>query len=181
MDFRVTSRSFFAWSTSLLGNTDEGSRVSAEALALARQFGRAHDLAYALFVDALCALLRRDALVAGERAEEGATLCTDRGFRLFGAMVTIIAGWAVAESGDPDVGAARIADGLAAFDATGAGMMLHFFYALLGEAHLRAGRLREALAAVEQGLASLETSGRFYEAGLRRLEGELALALEPKR
>ena len=42
-------------------------------------------------------------------------------------------------------------------------------------------RVRIVVANVAEVKASLETSGRFYEAGLRRLEGELALALEPKR
>jgi predicted ATPase len=181
MDFRVTSRAFLGWATSQLGHGDEGSRLSAEALTLARQLGRSHDEAFALFVDALCGVLRRDAIVAGNRAEEGAALCAACGFRLFGAMVTMIAGWAVALNGAPDAGVARIGDGLVAFEATGAGMMLHFFLGLLAEAQLRAGQPERALASVERAVRALDTSGRFYEAELRRLEGELALALEPDR
>ena len=176
MDFRVTSASFLGWSTSLLGSTDDGGRFAAESVALARQLGRSHDEAFALFVDALCAVLRRDAGAAGRSAEEGGALCAERGFRLFGAMTAMIAGWAAAESGDPGAGLTRIRDGLAAFKATGAGMMLHFFLGLLGEAQLRAGLLEEAGATVEQGLRALATSGCFYEPELRRLQGELASA-----
>lgn len=55
-------------------------------------------------------------------------------------------------------------------------MMLHFHLALLGEAHRDAGRPVEALAAVERGLALLDTNGRFYEAELHRLKGERVFA-----
>ena len=92
-----------------------------------------------------------DASVAGKRAEEGAALCADRGFRLFGAMATMIKGRALAENGNAEAGATRVANGLAAFAANGAGMMLHVFLALLGEAHRRAGRLEQALAAIRAG------------------------------
>jgi predicted ATPase/DNA-binding SARP family transcriptional activator len=175
MDFRVTSRSFLSWATTLLGNAEDGRLLSAEAVALARTRSRLHDVAFALFVEALCALLRRDADVARERADAAAALSAEQGFRLFGAMTTMIGGWAAAVAGDPDAGATRIANGLDAFEATGAGMMRHFFLALLAEAHQRAGRLEQALATVELGLQSLSTSGRFYEAELHRLNGELLL------
>lgn len=60
-------------------------------------------------------------------------------------------------------------------------MMLHFHLALLGEAHRDAGRPVEALAAVERGLALLDTNGRFYEAELHRLKGERVFAINLKR
>ena len=56
-------------------------------------------------------------------------------------------------------------------------MMHHFYLALVGETRSAAGRPEDALAPVEQGLAELETNGRFYEAELHRLKGELLSAL----
>ena len=60
-------------------------------------------------------------------------------------------------------------------------MMHHFYLALVGETRSAAGRPEDALAPVEQGLAELDTNGRFYEAELHRLKGELLSALGPAR
>ena len=60
-------------------------------------------------------------------------------------------------------------------------MMHHFYLALVSETRSAAGRPEDALAPVEQGLAELDTNGRFYEAELHRLKGELLSALGPAR
>jgi hypothetical protein len=177
MDFRATSRAFLGWATTRLGDADGGDELTSEALALARRLGRPHDEAFALYISALCAVFRRDSAAAGARAHEGVALCAERGFGLFGAMATVIRGWAVAEEGDPDAGEALIEDGLAAFEASGAGMMLHLFLGLLGDARRRAGRPADALRAVEQGLADATTHGGFYVPELERLRAELLLTL----
>jgi DNA-binding SARP family transcriptional activator len=172
MDFRVTSRAFLAWARALEGDGGAG-ELAEEALARARLSPSPHDEAYALFMAACCAVLRRDTHVAGGRAGEAVTLCSERGFRLFGAMATVLNGWALAASGSADGGAAATLNGLTAFRATGARMMLPFFHGLLAEAYQWAGRLDDALAAADEGLSYVDSTNRFYEGELRRLRGEL--------
>lgn len=94
----------------------------------------------------------------------GAALCADSGFRLFGAMATMIAGWALAENGNADAEATRIADGLTAVAANGAGMMLPFFLACSARhTAARDGSSRRSPRS-EQGLGALATSGCYYKA-----------------
>src|SRR4051812_41961456 len=96
-------------------------------------------------------------------------------------MGTMIGGWATGARGEPEAGANALAEGLSAFQATGARMMLHFYLALLADTHRRAGRLDEALAAVENGLSKADASTRFYAPELYRLKGQLLSELRPKR
>lgn len=178
-DFQVTSRAFLGWTLTLIGEDGRAEDLLAEALALARERSHPFDEAFALFLNALCAVCRRDVEWASLRSQEALTLCSDRGFPLYAAMLGIIRGWTEAQQAEPEAGVAAILESLAALEATGARMMLHAYRALLAEAYWRAGRLDEALAAVEEGLAEVETNGRFYEAELHRLKGELLVALQP--
>ena len=76
-------------------------------------------------------------------------------------------------------GIEEIRDGLATWRSTGAEVGHPTLLALLADACGRAGRPREGLAAIEEGLAAVERSGeRFIEAELHRLWGEL-LGLSP--
>src|SRR5215210_4636417 len=136
--------------------------------------------AFALFLNALCAVCRHDLESARLRAEEALALCSDRGFPLFAAMAGIIhgcsaaAGGAGRRRGRDRRGPRRARDHWRTHDAA-------LLRALLAETYRSAGRLDDALAAVEEGLAETETNGRFYEAELHRLKGEMLFAFKPKR
>jgi DNA-binding SARP family transcriptional activator len=173
-DFRVTARCFLGWTLTLLGDDAKGRTLLAEGLALARRHSHAFDQAFALALNATAAAIRHDRTSARAHADEGLALSTDQGFPVFAAMTGMVRAWT---TGDPSA----VETGLTAMEDTGARMMLHFHLELLGEAHRDAGRPDDALAAVERGLALLDTNGRFYEAELRRLKGELMSAMNPKR
>jgi predicted ATPase len=75
----------------------------------------------------------------------------------------------------------QVRQGLAAWQATGAGIARTYYLALLAEAHRKAGQIEEGLAALAEALTVVDKSGeRFYEAELYRLKGELLLAQEGK-
>jgi predicted ATPase len=178
---QVTSRGFLACALSLLA-VDDGApqTLIAEGLHRARELPNAIDEAFALFLAAFCAAIVDDAEVAQRRAEELTALSRRHGLPLFAATGTVIGGWSEARQGDADTGARTVAEGIDAFKATGARMMLHAFLALLADAQRRAGDLEQALASVESGLSHVDASTRFYEAELRRLKGELLVALHPE-
>jgi predicted ATPase len=74
-------------------------------------------------------------------------------------------------------GGARIEDGLEAYRATGAGLFVPYFLALLGTAHGAAGEGAEGQRLLAEALDAGRTSGeRWFEAELYRLKGELSLA-----
>jgi predicted ATPase len=74
-------------------------------------------------------------------------------------------------------GIAQLHQGLAAWQATGAGVEQPYFLALLAEAYGKAGQVEEGLTVLAEALTVVDKSGeRFYEAELYRLKGELLLA-----
>ena len=73
-------------------------------------------------------------------------------------------------------GLAQIRQGLATYQAIGAGIFQSYYLALLAEAYGKAGQAEEGLTALAEALAVVDKSGeRFYEAELYRLKGELTL------
>src|SRR5262249_17953009 len=79
-----------------------------------------------------------------------------------------------AQQGEATKGIARIRDGLAAFEAVGARVTTPLFLTLLGEALALAGKLEEALTALDDGLATAAGSGvRGWDAEIHRLRAKL--------
>jgi predicted ATPase len=81
-----------------------------------------------------------------------------------------VAGWCMAENGDPDRGLTLGTQAIATLQAIQSRHFSAYLIGLLADTHLKAGHHVEALKAVEQGLAMAE---RFYTAELHRLHGEL--------
>ena len=74
-------------------------------------------------------------------------------------------------------GIARIESGLEAYRATGAGLFVPYFLALLGTTHGAAGEGAEGQRLLADALDAGRASGeRWFEAELYRLKGELSLA-----
>ena len=89
---------------------------------------------------------------------------------------TVLQGWALAEQGQSEEGISQIRQGLATYQAIGAGIFQSYYLVLLAEAYGKAGQAEEGLAALAEALTVVDKSGeRFYEAELYRLKGELTL------
>ncbi|MCA9145210.1 MAG: hypothetical protein KDB05_20585 [Planctomycetales bacterium] len=68
--------------------------------------------------------------------------------------------------------------GLDVFNMTGAQLSLCHFCALFGEAHLVVGNIEEAQRYIDEAIAAAATNGSgFYVAEIRRLRGEIMLAI----
>ena len=180
MAARRVPRAALACARSLLG-VEDGTPQSLieEALRRAREVPNPIDEAFSLFFAALCGVIEDHAQLAQWRAEELAALSLSHGLPMFAAMGQIIGGWAAAVQGEPESGAAAVADGIDAFEATGARMLLHVYLALLADAQRRAGRRDQSLASVEAGLSHVDASIRFCEAELHRLKGDVLSELHP--
>ena len=89
----------------------------------------------------------------------------------------ITQGWVLSEQGQGEEGIARLRQGLAAYRATGAELLRSFHLALLAEACGKIGQTAEGLVVVAEALDWVqEHGGRYYEAELYRIKGELLLA-----
>ena len=171
--------SHLAWALWYLGYPDQALKRSDEALALARRLAHPYSLGYALNFAAALHCFRREARQTRERAETTLTLSGEQGFPLWLAMGTILRSWARVEQGEGEEGLPQIQQGLAAFQAIGAGLGRTAFLALLAESYGRAGQADEGLRVLTEALAVAERNGeRLYEAEIHRLRGELTLHLK---
>jgi predicted ATPase len=172
----MSSLSFAALALWQLGYPDQALKSSEAAVTLAREVAHPLSLAFALDFAARCHQFRREGLSAQEQAEARIALSTEHGMPLFLAEGTISRGWALAEQGRGEEGITQMRQGLAAWQATGAGAFLPYFLALLADAYREVGQVDEGLGTVSEALTLVNRTGeRFYEAELYRLKGTLTL------
>lgn len=162
----------------LLGFPDQARRLAQEMLALARGLSNPLSLAFCyVFV----AFLHQQLHEAAEARAIGAAciaLCDEHGIEWERAWVAPSYGWGVAALGEIDEGIAIIRASLDLQRRKGNEVAVPQQLAILGEACWQAGKVADALEAVEKGLAtSSRTGDKYYDAGLWRLKGQL---LEPE-
>lgn len=166
----------YALSLWFLGDPGRAQTTMRAVLSKARGLGHFFTLAAVLIQAALIELLGRDAVAGRALAEETEALSAEHGFAFWGAVASILTGWASVQQGDAVRGSAAIAAALAKMQATGARYFLAFGYAFLAEGHLRGGAHADGLAAADAGLTLAESSlDRAYVPELWRLKGELLL------
>jgi predicted ATPase len=170
-------RWFHALALALYGDLAHARATSQSAIQLTEEIAHPFSQALALCFGAVMEQMIREPAAARRRAEGSARLAAEHGFELVGAWSRCILGWASAAEGQHTRGIADIRDGLNAATATGTSQFQPYFYGVLADACVRAGRIAEGLAAVQGGLESAHsTNERCYEAELYRLQGELLLA-----
>jgi ATP/maltotriose-dependent transcriptional regulator MalT len=119
-------------------------------------------------------IFRGDAARALGLAEEAAKLCDEHGFAYWHAMASAVRGQAWILRGESRAGVDELTRALGALRATGTRVFSTHILAFLADAHRRAGRLAEGLAAANEGVDVAEsTLDRTYRPELWRLKGEL--------
>jgi predicted ATPase len=122
----------------------------------------------------MAAVFARDVATVCARSDDCVTLASEHGFPFWAAWGRALQGWADAQKGESTTGIARIGDGLAAAEATGARALAPLNLTLLAEALALAGKIEEGLAALDDALAKAAISGvRGWNAEIHRLRGEL--------
>jgi predicted ATPase len=173
----VSCLSWLAWALWFLGYPDQALKRSQEALALAQELDHPFTLAFAQCIaGVLFHQLRREGQAAQEQSVALRRLSIEKGFVLFQAEGTIHRGWVQTEEGRVKEGIAQMRQGLAAFQATGAGLQRSRLLAWLAKGYGKAGQAEQGLSVLAEALALVEKIGeRYYEAELYRLKGELLL------
>jgi predicted ATPase len=177
IDPGVVCLSYAALAWWALGFADRARDRSRRALALAEDLSHPHSRALALVWAAWLCQFRREPHSTEELARAAVRLCGEHGYPLWKPMASILHNWALIEGGGkPAECIANMRQGLAELRATGAGLWQPCFFALIAEACIKANRIDEGLAIVDQALGMVqERFERFYEAELHRLKGELLL------
>lgn len=166
---------YTAWGQWMLGYPNRAAAQLDRCLALAQTFDHPFTLIYALQYAAVFHQFRRDAVATLTQAEAIIALAQQHGFTYYLGWGAILRGWAQVQQGQQAAGIAGLQQGLVSWQATGATLARHYYYGLLADAYLAIGHAEAGLAAVADGLATIPSSGRFWEAELYRLQGELLL------
>jgi predicted ATPase len=173
-DIGVSAFVHLSWALWHRGYPDQSARAADRALAYSRELGHAHTVANALYHGGVPAVFARDVATVYARSNDCVALASEHGFPLWAAYGRILQGCAVAQKGEAATGIARIRDGLAAAEATGARVHTPLFLTLLAEALALAGKIEKALAALDDASAKAAVSGeRGWNAEIHRLRGEL--------
>jgi predicted ATPase len=119
---------------------------------------------------------RRDVLAVHEHAEAAIALAIEQGFPLWAAWGTILRGWAQVMQGQGEEGVAQVRQGITAYRATGAALLVPYYYTLLGDVSAYLGHTENGLQALTEAHTLMEQhEERWWEAEVYRLRGVLLL------
>jgi class 3 adenylate cyclase/predicted ATPase len=176
-DLKAAGLAYLALTSILLGEVEAGLAHGRAAVAHAEELHHPHSICYALTFLAGAHAICGEASAAAAAAERASALAGEYGFPQWLAGASMIRGWARAQLGDIERGLAEGRRSVASLEATGTLIYVHLARYFLAQSLARAGEAEEAMALVEQLLAeAAATSGRWYEADLHRLKGDLLLA-----
>ncbi len=174
-------QSYAAWSLCVRGYPDQALHQQQEALRLAQELAHPYTLICALDWGAWLHQFRREGQVTQAQAETAMPMSSEHGFVEWFAHEQILRGWALAAQGQGEAGIAQMRAGLATWEAMGNKLYRPYQLLQLAEVHGTVGQAEEGLRVLAEARAAIpHREGRFYEAELWRLEGELRLALSPE-
>jgi predicted ATPase len=156
-----------------LGETERASALMADAFALAQDADHAYSLASAHEQAAILHQLRDEPTVTLDHAAAALEMARAAGFTHHVAIAQILWGWSRAAMGGTAEGLDELRAGIEAYRATGARMDLPYFLGLLADALLRAGRIDEGMAAIDEALAESGDRDYCHAAELHRLRALL--------
>ena len=146
--------------------------IIAEAISLAKELNDMHGLAVALHFAAFLAYYERNAAEVERFASDSIELSTRYSFTHWLAEGKVFRGWARSVSGDTAEGLSWIQDGIEDYRATGSMLNVLWCLVVKAEALHLADRTAEALQAIRDAEALVESSGaRWVCAELHRLHG----------
>ncbi len=172
----VACRSAAAFCLWFLGRPEQALKRNDEALALARELSHPYSLAFALGYSAWIHQLNQDVGAAERDADAAIAISSEREFPFWLLTGMILRGCALTAGNKVDEGIALMRQGLAGYQATGAGLMRPYYLALIAQALAMTGELEEAFRLMDEAEAAIRNSGeRWYEAELYRHKGRLML------
>jgi tetratricopeptide (TPR) repeat protein len=164
-----------------LGFPRRAEKAVTNAIALVKKLSSPFNEALCYTIHATYSSYRRDATKALEMAETALKISNERGFLHWIALGSFNRGWSLCRLGRVKEGLPILLDGMKMWKAMGAEMAVPTFQVLLAEVYQNAGKLKEALVSVEEGLAiAARNNDRHYDAELYRVKGELIEKVAPK-
>jgi predicted ATPase len=158
-----------------LGYPDQAYQMSCQALTLARELNHPFSMGWALIAATWLQQYSGDDNAVAEHADIAVALALEQSFPFWSAWARILRGSVLTKRSREREAVNQIREGLNLMrSATAAKIANTHFLGLLAEAYGKARKYEDGLAAVEEALIAVETTGeRFYEAELLRLKGDL--------
>jgi class 3 adenylate cyclase/predicted ATPase/DNA polymerase III delta prime subunit len=177
-DFKATAQAYLALASVVQGDISGGLANGRAALEHAERLRHPHSICYVLPFLAGAYLVAGSPEEAYPVTERTIALSSEYGFPQWSAGGLMLRGWAQLDLGKLDDGLADIRSSIDALEATGTLIWVQFARFLFAQALAKAGQTRLATELVDRILLELGgTSGRWYEAELHRLKGDLLLGL----
>jgi predicted ATPase len=159
-----------------LGYPEQSLGRSREALALARDLSHPFSLSYALNFAAILHHFRYEPQTAQALIQTSIGIASEQGLQLITMLGDVLAAGIIAEGESTRESLVRLHQSIEACRAVGSEMCWPYGLGIAAGVCLKAGRINEGLAAIEEALAVIDrTEERFYEAELHRVKGELLL------
>jgi predicted ATPase/class 3 adenylate cyclase len=159
-----------------LGYPDQALTRGIEAFTLAQELAHPASLAYVRYWVAFLYHHLREVGKTQKWADASIAVSTEHGFAYWPPQGMMLQGWVLAEQGQVAEGIIRMREGLAALQATGTDIQRAYSLGLLANAYRQVGRISEGLATLDEALTAVDkTGGRWGEAELHRLKGELLM------
>ena len=176
LDLGVRCRIHAALILWLLGYPAQALARLHEALALTHELPHPHTLAstrcWAAYVYQFC----WDVPAVHEQAEAAVALSIEQGFPFWVAAGTILRGWALAMRGQGEAGMAQVRQGITAYRATGAALLVPYYCTVLADVAAHLGDTEDGLQALAEAYALVEQHDeRWWEAEIHRLRGVVLL------
>jgi len=168
------AQTYLSLGHTLLGDIARGLAVGQNAVEFAEGLRHPHSICNALAFLAGVHVLCADADAAYPVAQRTVTLASEYEFPLWSAGGRMLRGWANSYLGHIEEGLPELRKSIKALEATGALIWVQFARYLFAQVLAKAGQFTDAMKVVDQALLMLVgTSGRWYEAELHRLRGDL--------
>jgi class 3 adenylate cyclase/tetratricopeptide (TPR) repeat protein len=152
----VSARAWLTFALTFCGRFKDAMRCGREALELAREVDHPFSTAWALAANTILHVELNDVEGALALGEEALRYCMEQEQAFWVAALLMAVGWAKTRAGNAEEGIAMAEQGFAAYEATGARLILSFFAALLSDCHLASGNLSAAEEWMERGFAIAE-------------------------
>jgi predicted ATPase len=165
-----------AFGLGCLGLLRQSEERTAELYGKARQLGPAGQVSLLLLLARMVLIVSRDNQRARTYTDEFQPLAVAHGLSLFVLVARFNRGWLNVRDGDGEVGLTEMRAALQAMHASNQVMWSSYAHFLLADAFSFIGRIDDALASLNEGLALAERTGAAWlDAELHRSKGELLL------
>jgi class 3 adenylate cyclase/tetratricopeptide (TPR) repeat protein len=175
-DQKSTGLCYLALTLTILGYLDSGLRAAENGLSHSQSLGGPHTINFSLCYLAAVHHIQRDGRKALERATQSLESAREQGFATWIGPSQTIVGASLISNREYEAGLKEISRGIHAYSEMEAAAYQPFWTCLYAQGFAAAGKLDEALGALDQALAISERTGeRFYLTELQRQKGEVLI------